>query len=245
MVDARWWARLLVLGVVSGVVAARLLPAEGAAPVAVSGQALRPVGDVPTTAFRHPGPGTALIATATGATVSSYEAPGVPGRVEPAYTFPNPWFVDESLVDDDPTDDDRGPAVPLVFLVAARRGDGWLQVWLPIRPNGSTGWIRDSEVTVTATGYRVVVTLGDRRLTVYDGDRVLLTEPVAIGAPATPTPTGRYFLRALLRAPVPDTVYGPYAYDLSGHSPTLTTFEVPMPRSGSTATTTPRCSGPT
>jgi len=53
---------------------------------------------------------------------------------------------------------------------------------------------------------------------------VLLQEPVAIGASDTPTPTGKYYLRVLLEAPDPDTVYGPYAYGLSGHSNVLEEF---------------------
>jgi lipoprotein-anchoring transpeptidase ErfK/SrfK len=168
-----------------------------------------------------------LIATATGSTVSSYDAPDDRG-VQPSNVFSNPWFVHDGFADKGFVDgsivDDRAVAVPLVFLVVDRRGDGWLQVWLPIRPNGATGWIRDSEVTLTTTAYRIVVMLGERRLVVYDGYRVIFAGAVAIGAPATPTPTGRYFLRVLLRAPDPDAGYGPYAYGLSGYSPTLTAF---------------------
>ena len=42
---------------------------------------------------------------------------------------------------------------------------------------------------------------------------------------ATPTPTGRYYLRVLIKAPDPTTVYGPYAYGLSSHSDALETFD--------------------
>jgi lipoprotein-anchoring transpeptidase ErfK/SrfK len=50
------------------------------------------------------------------------------------------------------------------------------------------------------------------------------SRPVATGAPATPTPTGSYFIRVLQQAPDPNTVYGPFAYGLSSHSDVLTDF---------------------
>ena len=36
--------------------------------------------------------------------------------------------------------------VPQVFLVEQQRNDGWVQVLLPVRPNGSTGWVKASDV---------------------------------------------------------------------------------------------------
>ena len=66
-----------------------------------------------------------------------------------------------------------------------------------------------------------------------NGADVIYTGPVAIGATdpplpdvgkPTPTPTGEYYLRVLLQAPDPNTVYGPYAYGLSSHSETLDSF---------------------
>jgi lipoprotein-anchoring transpeptidase ErfK/SrfK len=44
-----------------------------------------------------------------------------------------------------------------------------------------------------------------------------------VGHP-TPTPTGEYYLRILIQATDPTTVYGPYAYGLSSHSDTLEEF---------------------
>lgn len=156
-------------------------------------------------------PDQTVIATAAVSNVAVYTDPATP---TPTMSFPNPWFVN----------DDPKAAVALVFDVEAQRPDGWLQVLLPIRPNGSTGWIRATDVTLTPTRYRVTVELGAHRLRVTDGPQIILEDVVAIGAPDTPTPTGRYYIRALLQAPNPNTVYGPYAYGLSGHSDTLQTF---------------------
>jgi lipoprotein-anchoring transpeptidase ErfK/SrfK len=114
--------------------------------------------------------------------------------------------------------------VPLVFHVEQQRPDGWLQVLLPVRPNGSTGWVRAADVSLATTAYRITVELAAHRLTVHQGDAVVLTDTVAVGAAATPTPTGHFYIRALLKAPNPHTAYGPFAYGLSGYSPTLEQF---------------------
>jgi lipoprotein-anchoring transpeptidase ErfK/SrfK len=97
-------------------------------------------------------------------------------------------------------------------------------VLLPLRPNGSTGWIRMTEATFSPIHYRVTVELGAHRLRVFQDNNVVLEDTVAVGAPATPTPLGRFYVRALLRAPNPNTVYGPYAFGLSGHSNVLEEF---------------------
>ena len=156
-------------------------------------------------------PDQTVIATAAVKNVAVYADPASP---TPTISFPNPWFVN----------DDPKAAVALVFDVEAQRADGWLQVLLPTRPNGSTGWIHASDVTLAPTRYRVTVELAAHRLRVTNGPQVVLEDTVAVGARATPTPAGRYYIRALLRAPNPDTVYGPFAYGLSGHSDTLQSF---------------------
>jgi len=113
---------------------------------------------------------------------------------------------------------------PLVFLVE-READGWVHVHLPVRPNGSKGWIEADAVRLDATDYRVVIELGAHRITVSRGDEVVLQEAVGVGTRATPTPGGDFFIKELLRPPDPDGPYGPYAYGLSGFSNVLTEFE--------------------
>ncbi|MGI9034389.1 MAG: L,D-transpeptidase [Acidimicrobiales bacterium] len=112
---------------------------------------------------------------------------------------------------------------PLVFLVETGDKD-WLQVDLPVRPNGSTGWIRASDVTLMEHNYRIVVELGAHHITVTRGADVVLSEPVGVGKANTPTPGGKFYTKELLQPPNPNTVYGPYAYGLSGFSNALTSF---------------------
>lgn len=112
---------------------------------------------------------------------------------------------------------------PLVFLVKTDT-DGWLQVWLPIRPNGSTGWVREDDVTVAETKYWIQVDLGGFNLEVYNDDDMVLETEIGVGQDELPTPGGTYFIRELLQPPDPSGAYGPFAYGLSGYSPVLDSF---------------------
>ena len=113
---------------------------------------------------------------------------------------------------------------PLTFLVAGRRDD-WLKVHLPVRPNGSTGWVGTADVTVKGVPWRVDVHLGAHQLRLYESGRLSATYPIGVGTGTTPTPGGTFYLKELLRPPDPDGAYGPFAYGLSGFSATLDCFK--------------------
>jgi len=155
--------------------------------------------------------GYSYVAQATVPKVNVYDAPGA---AQPSRTFDNPWFVN---------DDSRYP-VPTVFLVDQQRAD-WLKVLLPVRPNGSTGWIRASDVKLVQNPYHIEVDLSDHDLKVFQGNKLYMEDTVAVGAPDTPTPVGEFYIRVLLKPPDPNTVYGPYAYGLSSHSEKLNEFD--------------------
>ncbi len=112
---------------------------------------------------------------------------------------------------------------PLLFLVETGDRD-WLEVNLPVRPNGSTGWIRASDATLSQHDYRIKVELAAFKITVTKGNDVVLSEAVGLGTSDTPTPGGKFYTKELLKPPNPDTVYGPYAYGLSGFSNALSSF---------------------
>ncbi|MEY2398664.1 MAG: hypothetical protein QOJ00_1838 [Actinomycetota bacterium] len=112
---------------------------------------------------------------------------------------------------------------PRVFLVVDDAGE-WLQVLLPLRPNNSVGWIRRDEVDVTSSPYRVEVDRGAHRLHVFDGDEIVVDDPVAVGKSSTPTPSGQFFTVELLEPTNPDGAYGPFAFTLSAYSTVYQTF---------------------
>jgi len=108
---------------------------------------------------------------------------------------------------------------PLTFLVDGTEVDGErIQVFLPTPPNGSTGWVNASDVTLQANPYRIRVELGAHRLTVTNAGEVTVETPVGVGDQGMETPTGTYFLKELLQPPDPNGVYGPYAYGISGYT---------------------------
>ena len=150
-------------------------------------------------------------ARANGATIKIYDAPS---DAQPKMELPNPWVYDPDYPDQ---------TIPQVFLVEKLQGD-WTQVLLPVRPNGSTGWVRTADVTISPNPFHVRVELAAHKITVTKEDQTIYTGTVAIGKPSTPTPTGNYYLRILIKTIDPSSVYGPYAYGLSSHSEALDTF---------------------
>ncbi|HEY6531060.1 MAG TPA: L,D-transpeptidase [Acidimicrobiales bacterium] len=113
---------------------------------------------------------------------------------------------------------------PLALVVVDDSVPGWLEVQLPTRPNESTGWIRSDGVEVRRVTMAVLVDLEARRLVVTDAGAVVLEAPVAVGASATPTPTGTFFVVDKLATGSASGPYGPFAFGLSAHSEVLTEF---------------------
>ena len=145
--------------------------------------------------------------------IAVYVSPTASG---PGQQLENPWAID-------PTDHPDAK-IAQVFLVKTQQ-QGWVQVLLPVRPNGTTGWVHAADVDIRQNTYQIKVELGAHRITVTSSGLILYTGPVAVGTGQYPTPTGSYYLRVLIKAIDPHTVYGPYAYGLSSHSETLSTFK--------------------
>jgi lipoprotein-anchoring transpeptidase ErfK/SrfK len=112
---------------------------------------------------------------------------------------------------------------PRVFLVAQRL-HGWERVYLPQRPNGVTGWVRDSAVNLARDPWRVVVSLGGHEVSVYRLGKRVLHVKAGVGRSVSKTPRGNYFLVELARQPDPNGVYGPYAFGTSAFSNTFYSF---------------------
>ena len=116
---------------------------------------------------------------------------------------------------------------PTVFGIVGERvgracGGLWYRVQLPIRPNGSVAWVRAGALVVEPVRTRIVVDLSERRLWLYRGGRLVLRAPVGVGSPATPTPTGRFYVNQRLVPDDPSGPFGPAALGISAFSPVLT-----------------------
>ena len=131
-----------------------------------------------------------------------------------------------------------------VFLVEGSNGKGWLKVLLPLRPNGSKGWIDASDVTLEKTTYRVHIYLDRHRFVVkHDEHDVALEGKIGVGTEKTPTPNGEYFIVSLLKTPGKNSAYGPYAFGLSGFSGVLKSFAGGPARIGIHGTNKPELLG--
>lgn len=119
---------------------------------------------------------------------------------------------------------------PQVFLLQPDGGevaadDEWVKALLPVRPNGTTGYLPVDELEILSTDYSIEVDRSEFELTVWEGEEEIMRAPISLGTGKTPTPTGLFYLASLLEPPDPTTVYGPYAYGLSGYSETLTDWK--------------------
>ena len=117
--------------------------------------------------------------------------------------------------------------VPTVFAILAKRvdrhcGASWYRVQLPMKPNGITGWIRPYAVNLVPLTSRILVDLSDRRVTLFNRGRKVLTATAAIGTPRTPTPVGRYYVNQRLVPYDTSGPFGPGAIGISAFSEVLT-----------------------
>lgn len=113
--------------------------------------------------------------------------------------------------------------IPLVFLVRQDMGD-WLNVQIPARPNGTTAWVRRSDVALRTVANHILVELGARRVTVLHGDEQLVQDRVAIGAPSGPTPTGSFYVDGVVRLNRDTGPYGAGQLSVAGFSDVYKTF---------------------
>lgn len=114
---------------------------------------------------------------------------------------------------------------PLALAVNTQM-PGWLNVTLPVRPNGATGWVPSGQFRLAATTTRIDIDLSDRVMTVTVAGKTH-RGPVAVGAAQWPTPvTGRVdaYVTDTLRLDRPGGAYGSHALGLSLHSAVLTEF---------------------
>ena len=158
------------------------------------------VPTAPATSAATAPPGDSLVATTHGA-IPGYPAPGQPSNA----TVPGSWF-----------------GYPSILPVIASQ-PGWLEVRLAQRPNGSTTWVQQSDVTLGDTPYAIVVNLATMRLTVFDGGTQILDFPAGIGAPDDPTPPGHYFMT--MQYPPPSPGYGPFVLVTSDPSDAIADWE--------------------
>jgi hypothetical protein len=116
--------------------------------------------------------------------------------------------------------------VPTVLAALdAVRGAGcrhaWYRVQLPLKPNGITGYVRARKVRLRSVRSRIVIDLSARRLLLFRRGSLALAATAALGAPATPTPAGSFYVNQRFRSD-PKGPYGWAAIGISAFSEVLT-----------------------
>lgn len=115
---------------------------------------------------------------------------------------------------------------PEVYLLLSSftdaKGREWIDVRIPGRPNGRTGWVtRESLGEFRVTHWLVEIVRSARRLKAYYNGKLRLVAPVGIGKPSTPTPAGHFYIREIFKLRERSNPYWPYAIGTSDYS-TLT-----------------------
>jgi hypothetical protein len=115
----------------------------------------------------------------------------------------------------------RGPlGGPLVLGVVAVRGR-WVEVTAEALPNGRFGWVEfGRDVSVQSVRWTLRASLSQRRLSVLRDGRLMRTIPVAIGAPSSPTPVGRFAVAEKVMGPF-GPAYGCCILALTARQPRL------------------------
>jgi hypothetical protein len=97
----------------------------------------------------------------------------------------------------------------------------WIEVELPGRPNGQTGWVpRGALGPLHAVSGYLLVDRGRLRATLFRGGRTIFSAPVGVGKASTITPPGHFYVMEKLRA-INGPVYGPFALGTSAYAPSL------------------------
>ena len=112
-----------------------------------------------------------------------------------------------------------------VTVLAVRDYGEWVQVLLPVRPNGTLGWVKGVEVSRIAVTHRIVVDLSSNTMQIENEGAVVGTYPISTGTGGTPTPAGLFYVRELVVQARSDGPYGPFVFGLSGYSEVLNDFD--------------------
>ena len=92
----------------------------------------------------------------------------------------------------------------------------WYRITVPGRPNGRTGWIPASSVSVKPVDRWLVIYRGSRKFEFYVNGKLTRTGKVAVGRKGMETPLGLFYVQAKFDPSW--AVLGAYAFETSGYS---------------------------
>lgn len=128
-------------------------------------------------------------------------------------------------------------------LVVAEGGpnDEYVKVHVPIRPNGSTAWVKTEYFEWSQNNFHVEVNVSTNTVTVWEGDEVIVTTDAVTGNSSRPTPT----LTTFIDEKIPDQgpAYGPWVLSLAAFSESVNIFGGGLPKLALHGTNNPQLMG--
>jgi hypothetical protein len=98
-------------------------------------------------------------------------------------------------------------------------GQTWLRIRVPMRPNGTTGWVLRQNLGPLRTVRTMLrINRATLRATLYRNGRRIWSSAVGVGAAGTPTPAGRFWIRSRIRVLGGNLAYGPWAFGTGAYS---------------------------
>ena len=154
---------------------------------------------------------------------------GVSGAV-PVYDSPNGTRL--AFPDGDVWSETFFGSRLVVRVTQGSEGDEWVEVEVPVRPNGARGWVRAENFDWSVVNHHIHIDVSDRTVALYDGDNLVTSTRAIVGKPTTPTPTLRGYV--LEKLPNHDQKYasivlGDWILRLSFYSEVLNSFGGGLP----------------
>jgi lipoprotein-anchoring transpeptidase ErfK/SrfK len=173
---------------------------------------------------------TTTASTTTPTTTTTERNPPPPARVESIFPAAGQLTVHSVPVRKTPSPQARVIRVMHDFrsdyrpqeMFAVRKATGtdgqvWYRVSIPMRPNGTYGWIPAKTVSLKPTHSQIVVDIRTRTIDIYRFGKRRWHAIVAVGAPGRETPVGHYFVAARF-VPYHDPFLGVFAVETSAYS---------------------------
>jgi lipoprotein-anchoring transpeptidase ErfK/SrfK len=104
-------------------------------------------------------------------------------------------------------------------LWVVRLSGSWLGVISNLAGNNQVGWIPASSATLSRVNWKLEASLSHRALSVMHNGQLVARYSIAVGAPADPTPTGRFAVTDRLSTGDPAGPYGCCILALSAVAP--------------------------
>lgn len=122
------------------------------------------------------------------------------------------------------TPDKTDELVLVLARTTDKQGDGWLQVRLPVRPNGTKGWVPEASLSeLQPLDTWLKIDTGAFKVTLIKNGKAVFRARIGVGQPQWQTPKGDFYIRSKLTGyGSKGSMYGPVAFGTSATSDTLT-----------------------